>query len=73
MDDGMYVCFYLFVIDMDMELVLGYKFVSWEVGYGDIYLVFDMKMLRVVSWCFMYLNFYGLVILFFFCMWLISM
>lgn len=49
-DDGIYVCLYFFVMDMDMELVLGYKFVSWEVGYGDIYFVFDMKILWVVSW-----------------------
>lgn len=73
MDDGTHACSYLLATDMDMEPVPGYKFASWEAGYGDIHLVPDMKTLRVASWCLTHSNFYGLVILFFLCMWLISM
>lgn len=49
-DDGTHACSYLLATDMDMEPVPGYKFASWEAGYGDIHLVPDMKTLRVASW-----------------------
>ncbi|CAM6101993.1 unnamed protein product [Calypogeia fissa] len=35
---------------MDMEPVPGYRFASWEQGYGDIHLMPDMTTLRVASW-----------------------
>jgi hypothetical protein len=49
-DDGTHVCSYLLATDMDMEPVPGYKFASWEAGYGDIHLAPDMKTLRIASW-----------------------
>lgn len=49
-DDGTHACSYLLATDMNMEPVPGYKFASWEAGYGDIHLVPDMKTLRVASW-----------------------
>lgn len=50
MDDGTHACSYLLATDMNMEPVPGYKFASWEAGYGDIHLVPDMNTLRVASW-----------------------
>lgn len=48
--DGIYGCDYLFIMDMEMEFILGYDFVNWELGYGDFYLVLDLNILWVVSW-----------------------
>ena len=56
-DDGTHVCSYLLATDMDMEPVPGYKFASWEAGYGDIHLAPDMKTLRVASWCLTHFTF----------------
>ena len=32
---GMHACDYLLACDMEMDPVPGYKFTSWEKGYGD--------------------------------------
>jgi len=47
---------------MDMEPVPGYKFASWEAGYGDIHLVPDMRTLRVASWYYsaLHIQFYNI-------------
>ena len=41
---------YLLTADMDMEPIPGYKFASWELGYGDFHLIPDLDTLRVASW-----------------------
>jgi glutamine synthetase len=48
--DGTHACDYLLTADMEMEPVAGYRFASWDLGYGDVHLVPDMATLRVASW-----------------------
>jgi glutamine synthetase len=47
---GMHACDYLLACDMDMDPVPGYRFTSWERGYGDFRCVPDLKTLRRASW-----------------------
>src|SRR5262249_28577934 len=47
---GGHACNYLLTVDMEMEPVPGYRFASWERGYGDFHLVPDLGTLRVASW-----------------------
>ncbi|MGZ8201800.1 MAG: aldehyde dehydrogenase family protein [Burkholderiales bacterium] len=49
-DGGAHSCDYLLTIDMEMDPVPGYRFASWELGYGDFHLVPDLQTLRVASW-----------------------
>ena len=35
---------------MDMEPIPGYKYSSWELGYGDFHCVPDMSTLRLATW-----------------------
>src|SRR5205807_10589275 len=36
LNEGMHCCNYLLACDMEMDPVTGYRFGSWEQGYGDI-------------------------------------
>src|SRR5205809_216957 len=47
---GAHACDYLLTVDMEMEPVPGYRFASWELGYGDFHLVPDLGTLRLASW-----------------------
>jgi glutamine synthetase len=47
---GTHACNYLLTTDMEMEPVRGYRFASWEQGYGDVHLVPDLSTLSVASW-----------------------
>ena len=47
---GGHACDYLLTVDMEMEPVPGYKFASWELGYGDFHMVPDLATLRLASW-----------------------
>ncbi len=47
---GMHACNYLLTVDMEMEVVPGYRFASWEQGYGDFHCVPDLSTLRRLSW-----------------------
>ena len=49
-DHGMHVCDYLLTVDMEMDVVEGYDFASWEKGYGDLHCVPDMRTLRRLTW-----------------------
>ena len=49
-EDGAHGCNYLLTTDMEMEPVRGYRFASWELGYGDFHLVPDMATLRSATW-----------------------
>jgi glutamine synthetase len=49
-DEGLHACLYLLAIDMEMEPLPGYKYASWETGYGDFKMVPDLSTLRVVPW-----------------------
>lgn len=47
---GMHACDYLLACDMEMDPVPGYRFASWEDGYGDVRCVPDRTTLRRASW-----------------------
>lgn len=47
---GMHACNYLLTVDMEMDVVGGYKFANWEQGYGDFHCIPDMNTLRQLSW-----------------------
>jgi glutamine synthetase len=49
-EHGTHACDYLLTVDMEMNPVPGYRFASWERGYGDVHLVPDPATLRVASW-----------------------
>src|SRR3989442_581983 len=47
---GMHACDYLVACDMEMTPVPGYKFTSWESGYGDVHCGPDFSTLRRAAW-----------------------
>lgn len=49
-DGGMHACDYLLACDMEMDPVPGYRFTSWETGYGDFHCVPDFATLRRAAW-----------------------
>ena len=50
LDDGMHACDYLLACDMEMDVIPGYKYTSWETGYGDFHCVPDLATLRYAAW-----------------------
>jgi glutamine synthetase len=49
-DHGMHTCDYLLTTDMEMDPVQGYRFTSWDKGYGDMHAVVDWPTLRRAAW-----------------------
>jgi glutamine synthetase len=49
-DGGMHACDYLLACDMEMDVIPGYKYTSWETGYGDFHCVPDFATLRRATW-----------------------
>jgi len=49
-EEGLHACLYLLAIDMEMEPLPGYKYASWETGYGDFLMVPDLTTLRMAPW-----------------------
>jgi glutamine synthetase len=47
---GMHVCDYLLASDMEMDPTPGYRFASWDTGYGDLHCVPDLGTLRRAAW-----------------------
>jgi glutamine synthetase len=47
---GMHACDYLLACDMEMDPVPGYRFTSWESGYGDFLCKPDWTTLRPATW-----------------------
>lgn len=47
---GMHACNYLLTVDMEMDVIEGYKFANWEKGYGDFHCVPDLDTLRQITW-----------------------
>jgi glutamine synthetase len=47
---GTHACDYLLTVDMEMVPVPGFKYASWELGYGDFHMVPDMSTMRVADW-----------------------
>jgi glutamine synthetase len=50
LEHGTHACDYLLTVDMEMNPVPGYRFASWDRGYGDFHLDPDPATLRVASW-----------------------
>jgi len=50
MEHGMHVCDYLLACDMEMDPTPGYRFTSWETGYGDMHCRPDYSSARMASW-----------------------
>jgi glutamine synthetase len=48
--EGLHACLYLLAIDMEMEPLPGYRYASWETGYGDFRMVPDLATLRRCPW-----------------------
>src|SRR5438093_3627829 len=49
-DEGLHACLYLLAIDMEMEPLPGYRYASWETGYGDFKMIPDIATLRWCPW-----------------------
>ena len=49
-DHGMHACDYLLACDMEMDPVPGYRFTSWETGYGDFRCEPDWSTARIAAW-----------------------
>ena len=49
-EDGMHACDYLLASDVEMDPVPGYRFTSWQSGYGDFKAVPDLTTLRTLPW-----------------------
>ena len=49
-EGGTHVCDYLLACDMEMDPVPGYRFASWEAGYGDMRAAPDLSTLRRITW-----------------------
>ncbi len=49
-EHGLHACNYLLTVDLPMEPIPGYKFASWELGYGDFHCEPDLRTLRIASW-----------------------
>jgi glutamine synthetase len=47
---GTHACNYLLTTDMEMEPVPGYRFASWEKGYGDFHMIPDLSTLARAAW-----------------------
>ena len=47
---GMHACDYLLACDMEMDVIPGYRYTSWETGYGDFHCVPDLSTLRRAAW-----------------------
>ena len=47
---AMHACDYLLACDMEMDPVPGYRFTSWEKGYGDVRCMPDLSTLRSATW-----------------------
>jgi glutamine synthetase len=49
-DHGIEACDYLLAVDVDMEPVPGYRFTSWDTGYGDVTAMADLATLTRAPW-----------------------
>jgi glutamine synthetase len=48
--EGIEACSYLLAVDVEMNPLPGYRFASWERGYGDVRCVPDVSTIRRVPW-----------------------
>jgi glutamine synthetase len=50
LEHGIEACDYLLAVDVDVTPLPGYRFASWESGYGDVRALPDLGTLRLVPW-----------------------
>ncbi|HUI04291.1 MAG TPA: glutamine synthetase family protein [Acidimicrobiales bacterium] len=50
LEHGIEACDYLLAVDVDLEPLDGYRFTSWETGYGDVVALPDLSTLRLLPW-----------------------
>jgi glutamine synthetase len=50
LEHGIDACDYLLAADVDVQPLPGYRFASWESGYGDVRAAPDLETLRLVPW-----------------------
>jgi glutamine synthetase len=50
LDHGIEACDYLLAVDVEMEPVPGYRFTSWDTGYGDVTARPDTSTLCLTPW-----------------------
>ena len=50
LEHGIEACDYLLAVDVDLEPLDGYRFTSWETGYGDVVARPEMSTLRLLPW-----------------------
>jgi glutamine synthetase len=48
--DGIEACNYLLAVDVDMTVLPGFEFTSWDQGYGDFVCRPDLATSRIVPW-----------------------
>lgn len=48
--EGIEACDYLLTVDVDMNVLEGFEFATWERGYGDLRARPDLSTLRVTPW-----------------------
>ena len=48
--EGIEACDYLLAVDVEMNVVDGYRFANWEAGYGDFRGRPDLSTLRITPW-----------------------
>jgi glutamine synthetase len=50
LDSSVHVCNYLMTVDIEMNVLPGFKLASWEQGYGDFQMRPDLHTLRRLPW-----------------------
>ncbi|HLI72965.1 MAG TPA: glutamine synthetase family protein [Acidimicrobiales bacterium] len=50
LEHGIEACDYLLAVDVDMEPLPGYRFASWDTGYGDVVALVDLTTARALPW-----------------------
>jgi len=50
LEHGIEACDYLLAVDVDLEPLPGYRFASWDRGYGDMVARPDLSTLRRIPW-----------------------
>ena len=48
--EGIEACNYLLAVDVDMNVLPGYRFANWDLGYGDFRAVADLSTIRIIPW-----------------------
>jgi glutamine synthetase len=50
LESGMHACSYLLTVDIQMQVVDGFKLASWDTGFGDFCVQADLATLRRLPW-----------------------